>query len=947
MSSPTITVFGPDVQIRGMNSSQDPTAISPSMLSYLTNVRTSRAALTVRNPHVELVSSADLNASAAFKGSWTGTVGSGAVLYAAFRWGGATRLFFSNSFTAGSWTEFSTASPDTRFATDGNVGFAVVSAINPVDDSRKSLVVIGNGADDCRVYDPVAGTIGIQAAITAPTWVNQTSRPNGYMNFTGGTTDYKYQSTSSKFSATYSLVNGVELTVDTTASTQETVALLWGAQSQLGALGAVDSLTNGFTLQNEFGVLTRTTTASPITTDPTAVLINDVWEQLTTVRLLSFSAAGVAVTGATNATPIVITTTTAHGLTTGNYVSVQGVTGNLAANGVAPVTVLTPTTYQLNGTIGSGAYVAGGTSRKLDPTTIYDALTRPTLPRKLQAPAVNNGRNAQFVVYDTTDIAGLTGVVGLLMTTTGTAPAADVTSQFLSVCTTGKVFGDASYAVSYYNATSYGESVATVARVVPASFPVYHITADAQNYLFDFGGNTYSAFRITFPDQTSGVQALFYRSDNEITPEGGTAYSPYYYLGATEGQLALGSFSPFFAAKNTEVINRTFLREARDVGSVVIPKGNLFTAANGRLFVAGLSATALQNQLWISKYNSPFNFNATAEVDDFGNVKTSSPILNIYAGEKVTALRRMTGEIIGVDSVLAWTDKGLYRVRGFDARSLSQTGRVSNMGTFYERTVSVFGSRIYYLSTDRQIVKTVAGSGENAVSYSVVDNIIEASSLTNPCGSASDYQYGMWFDGSSDSGLNKRGLIYTESIDGFVLDTFSATNLNLAFVAAIDTTPGRLTLGITDKGRVWQLEKTPVPATPSTYLEGGAGLAVEAWSKELYNNLWERIRFGRVGFVCDNKDGSGTTINTTLTTVRYSSFDQTNNGGGASTRINLASSTLGAGSAYRWDSDASGNNVGIGAFSCIVKVSGAFPAGVRLRKLVIEVGQKTKGADVA
>lgn len=88
-------------------------------------------------------------------------------------------------------------------------------------------------------------------------------------------------------------------------------------------------------------------------------------------------------------------------------------------------------------------------------------------------------------------------------------------------------------------------------------------------------------------------------------------------------------------------------------------------------------------------------------------------------------------------------------------------------------------------------------------------------------------------------------------------------------------------------------------------------------------------------------------INTTLSTVRYSSFDQTDNEGGAATRINLASSTLGTGSAYRWDSDANGNNVGIGAFSCIVKTSGAFPAGIRLRKLVIEVEGKSKGADAA
>jgi hypothetical protein len=66
------------------------------------------------------------------------------------------------------------------------------------------------------------------------------------------------------------------------------------------------------------------------------------------------------VTAATNATPIVITSAD-HGLTTGAYVTVAGVTGNTAANGTFTVTRVNDDTFELDGSTGNGAYVSGGT----------------------------------------------------------------------------------------------------------------------------------------------------------------------------------------------------------------------------------------------------------------------------------------------------------------------------------------------------------------------------------------------------------------------------------------------------------------------------------------------------------------------------------------------------------------------------------------------------------
>lgn len=70
-------------------------------------------------------------------------------------------------------------------------------------------------------------------------------------------------------------------------------------------------------------------------------------------------AKGMALTNATNATPIVVTAA-GHGLTTGAQVYINGVQGNLAANGVWTITYVDANNFSLDTSVGSGAYTAGG-----------------------------------------------------------------------------------------------------------------------------------------------------------------------------------------------------------------------------------------------------------------------------------------------------------------------------------------------------------------------------------------------------------------------------------------------------------------------------------------------------------------------------------------------------------------------------------------------------------
>jgi hypothetical protein len=81
------------------------------------------------------------------------------------------------------------------------------------------------------------------------------------------------------------------------------------------------------------------------------------------------------VSGATNALPILVTTTVAHGLTNGQYVSIAGALGNTAANGNHQITVNNSTSFYLNGVTGNGAWTSGGTVTPTGTATLLEVGT--------------------------------------------------------------------------------------------------------------------------------------------------------------------------------------------------------------------------------------------------------------------------------------------------------------------------------------------------------------------------------------------------------------------------------------------------------------------------------------------------------------------------------------------------------------------------------------------
>lgn len=95
-----------------------------------------------------------------------------------------------------------------------------------------------------------------------------------------------------------------------------------------------------------------------------------------TLETANWSQTTGTITDATNASPIVITST-AHGLSNGNLVGIAGIGGNTAANGyVWQVANVAANTFELLGSTGNGAYTTGGTWYKITGSTSSNLTTQ-------------------------------------------------------------------------------------------------------------------------------------------------------------------------------------------------------------------------------------------------------------------------------------------------------------------------------------------------------------------------------------------------------------------------------------------------------------------------------------------------------------------------------------------------------------------------------------------
>lgn len=201
------------------------------------------------------------------------------------------------------------------------------------------------------------------------------------------------------------------------------------AQKLLAAQTPSVSLSNG-------AIVSAVASANPSTGIVTTTIASATPASSVLGQPVTPGVADLPIIGATNATPIVIQTSSPHGLSSGNFVTVAGVVGNTNANGTTTVTFVDTTHLSLDNTSGNGTYLGGGTLNGGDlgevnaliqanvvPDGIVAAITQSalalpvaiaatvTVPAAFAANYRNALANAIAAYLLTLPIGGLSGVV--------------------------------------------------------------------------------------------------------------------------------------------------------------------------------------------------------------------------------------------------------------------------------------------------------------------------------------------------------------------------------------------------------------------------------------------------------------------------------------------------------------------------------------------------------
>lgn len=319
---------------------------------------------------------------------------------------------------------------------------------------------------------------------------------------------------------------------------------------------------------------------------PTVVTINTIASQ---------SYSSMVISTVTNASPIQVNLTVSHGLETGSKVTISGVVGNTAANGVWTITVVSSNNFTLDGSTGNGAYISGG-------TILCESIVTTAAEHKLlvgqNVRIAGNEVDPFYAGVYTVGVGGFSSTTFSLQDTFVTLPSflaiTNVTQAVPSVITTADVHnlvtGD--YVLLENIRVSFGLIVSTeyngfrkIVRVGPNQFSIDNTTA-TQAYASGYSERIKPAVSGPIPNTmiTDGV-IDFYSIVND-------GYDTKYPLGigipliGNTADLSVPGFTGYYVvsdASDTTPINiNTSSLHSYSTGDIVTISGVLGnTAANG------------------------------------------------------------------------------------------------------------------------------------------------------------------------------------------------------------------------------------------------------------------------------------------------------------------------------------------------------------------------------
>lgn len=622
----------------------------------------------------------------------------------------------------------------------------------------RDLLVIQNGADLPRVYDPAYATntsigqpqaIGVHKAITVPTGAEQFRKVYRYAH-------YLQVANTTGAGRTYMASSGRMAWAETTTSPYNSGG------------NYCSKLSSGLAQTGDYADV-RYSSAATFPGDQLAFIVEGTATQVYNIlsaNALAFSTSSALqnvpiVNGGANWTginPIVVTTSSAHGLATGDQVVISGVTGNTNANGTFTITVLSSTTFSIP-TLGNGVFGGSGVVNWNAVSRLWQTVYDPTDSEKKSYTLItfDASSNRHLVIFP--GIAGIDPasrtfshlrVTRVASTTSTTSDA--FTLLMLAGPSASAFYYGTDFAVAYRDAQSGAES---------PSF----ISSSTQGELLYAMGGPDTGLSLPQPNTNTLLdwRLLIKHSDDLSQITGGLDGQPNVadiyasYLGA-DGHLgaylwiqavqmwdagtsgpdkvwtALHSSTPFIASETEDWI---FLsgrpaRAQRDITfpapsefNEAMPAGSSMAFASGRSFVGapvdgGFTQTG---DVAFSAQFHPFRFQNVSEAQtDGGRAQLAGEIvqaiIGLAAGPQGAARLYVLGSrgchALGNADAYA---SGLYT----DADNLSRPQLVGPHGTMEPGSVAVYATQAFWVDQEGQVIRFDGGRFASISRQSVDD----------------------------------------------------------------------------------------------------------------------------------------------------------------------------------------------------------------------------------
>jgi hypothetical protein len=945
-----VTVFGQQNPIRGMKSDLGAEFIGPDFAQLVENLRLRNGYAQARNGYGSALI-ADINASASYRGHFTCTIGTTAYLFVAVRFSSLTRVYATNTPFA-LWVEITDAS--TRFSTDGNIGFAAISVNRTVTSTDKPCIIFGNGVDNNRIADYSVSPFGPGIAVindpSYPTISYQAPVPKYVHYFAAGSGKVEAITDSGKFNIanTSGIVNnfsttGAAFTLSTTSTGAQTVTLLFDKQKQFNItipnVSTAPGL-GGLVIQKEVGMLwtnRRSGTSSSLFTgglNNTGVNVVDYLNKIEVLALADGALPTTITAMANNGAGLIRVTSAGHGYSSGDFIQLSTTLGTVEANGTWKITVIDANNYDLNLSTFTNAYTSGGSARKLAYYTLWSgAEDGPPLEKTVRR-GDTNSEDGIIYYYPSGTLEGLTYFCGYRFT--GAVPPSTITNNLLGSFSAGSVDSQSLYAVSFGQTTSFAEGYAVPCEKRTKNFNSGPLGFQGLLYSFDPPNGVHTAYWV-YSDgiSSTGVRNLlnYYRADPETTNDGTTFLGQFYYNGAQSLLASLISGTLNIYSDDTLPASLRTSRVAYDETHIQPPAGNVMTYVNDRLYISGVSTgTSTESQLWVSADRDPLDFARVVRSDDFGNLVSRSPTFRTFAGERVTGMSVLNTDILGVDTLLLWTDRRLYRLGGFSAIELSRASILGDKGCLFPNTITTYNNSAFFLDNEGQVRVTNGASISDPISYRNVASELANGTVAQATAFAGFQRYEIFYRSANTGTGNDKGLLYDSDLGAWVRDGYA---IDIRGAVAVDASPRRRMFVITEKGSLYEWDKDGVTT------DAGSNIATTLTTRILATN-WDRISFGRAGVVCDDVN-SGTMA--TTRSFRGQNLPTGANSPGAVGSLSLDSTTT---TAWKNDTLSGGTGVpGATGYGGFVSYTATVPGGWKWYEANIQVqGTGVKGSTV-